>query len=104
MASLQELLQQEPITILDVRAPDEYAMGFIPTSSNVPLGALARYTGVLSTNQQVVIHCQGGTRSAIGASLLAAQGYTTVLNLSGGFQAWQEAGAVVERPPQGTTA
>lgn len=102
--SLKKLLQQGPTTILDVRAPDEYAMGFIPTSHNVPLGTLARYTNVLPTNQQIVIHCQGGTRSAIGASLLAARGYTAVLNLSGGFQAWQEAGAAVERLLQGTDA
>lgn len=93
---LQDLLPRRAVTILDVRGADEYAAGHIPGSHNIPLGSLPRQIDTLPTTQPIVIHCQGGTRSAIGASLLAARGYRKVLNLSGGFQAWQRAGATVE--------
>ncbi len=93
---LQELMQKQQVTILDVREPSEHAQGFLPTSRNIPLGFLQQRDDI-PRGQTIVIHCQAGTRSAIGASLLAAQGYTPLFNLSGGFEAWQDADAPVER-------
>ncbi len=94
---LQELLQQNAISVVDVRRPDEYAAGFIPTSRNIPLDTLLHYIDDIPVDQPVVIHCQGGTRSAIGASLLEARGRTNIFNLGGGFQAWQTANATIEK-------
>jgi hydroxyacylglutathione hydrolase len=42
------------------------------------------------------VHCQGGARSAIAASLLQAEGVSDVLNLAGGFNEWRAAGLPVE--------
>jgi hydroxyacylglutathione hydrolase len=38
------------------------------------------------------VHCQGGTRSAIAASVLQAEGFTDVANVTGGIRAWEAAG------------
>ncbi|HEX6370441.1 MAG TPA: rhodanese-like domain-containing protein [Longimicrobium sp.] len=43
-----------------------------------------------------VVHCQGGGRSAIAASVLQARGITDVLNLTGGYQEWVRGGNPVE--------
>ncbi len=92
---LRTLLLQDEVTILDVREADEYAAGFIPTSRNIPLGMLPQ-DNTIQKDRAIVIHCQGGVRSAIGASLLTTQGYTPLFNLAGGFQAWQTAGSPVD--------
>jgi hydroxyacylglutathione hydrolase len=92
---VQELLQKGNVTIIDVRAAAEYATGHIPTSRNIPLGNLLQQIDDIPTDQTVIILCLGGTRSAIGASLLEAHGHTNIVNLSGGFQAWQQADAMI---------
>ncbi len=98
VTSLMHLLEkQNTITLLDVRNGNEYVNGFIPGSRNIPLGSLAHALADIPTYGPVVIQCQGGTRSAIGASLLAAHGRTNVFNLLGGFQAWQEAHFLIEQ-------
>lgn len=100
---LRELLQNDAVTILDVRGSDEHAIGFIPTSRNVPLGKLMLHINDLPTDRPIVVHCQGGTRSVIAASLLDARGRTNIFNLSGGFKSWQMAGAPVESVLQSAT-
>jgi len=47
------------------------------------------------------VHCQGGTRSAIAASVLQARGFTNVVNLTGGFAEWQAGGHPVEEGREG---
>ena len=50
--------------------------------------------------QPVIVHCQGGARSAIAASLLQAEGVSDVLNMAGGFNEWRAAGLPVEEPAE----
>jgi hydroxyacylglutathione hydrolase len=50
------------------------------------------------------VHCQGGTRSAIAASLLQARGFTQVMNMPAGFSEWEAAGQPVERERAEATA
>lgn len=92
---VQTLLQEDAITIIDVRAVAEFASGCIPASRNIPLGDFLQRIDDIPTDQPVVILCLGGTRSAIGASLLEAHGRTNIFNLTGGFQAWQKTNATV---------
>jgi hydroxyacylglutathione hydrolase len=61
------------------------------------LGDLASLTREMPRDTPIAVHCQGGTRSAIAASLLQAQGFTNVANVTGGIQAWTAAGLPVER-------
>jgi len=96
-AGLQARLARGGVRVLDVRTPVEHAAGHIAGSLNVPLGTLPQRLAEIPTDQPVAVHCQGGLRSAIAAGLLDAQGHPTVLDLQGGFGAWQQAGLPVER-------
>jgi len=94
--------------VIDVRGGNEWEAGHIPRARHLPLGALAGRLGELSRDQPIVVHCQGGGRAAIGASLLQAHGFTQVASLTGGFAAWEAEGRPVERDavpvPEGETA
>ena len=75
-------------TVLDVRSEAEYAAGHIPGSINIPLPQLEDRSGELPTAGPLVVHCEGGYRSAIGVSLLQKLGRQHVHDLVGGFKAW----------------
>jgi hydroxyacylglutathione hydrolase len=59
------------------------------------LGYLAERAAEIPTDRPVVIHCQTGGRSAIGASILQAKGFSEVANLMGGIRDWRLAGLSV---------
>lgn len=83
--------------VIDVRGGAEWETGHIPGVRNIPVGYLAEHMNELPTNVPVVVHCQTGARSAIAASVLAARGLTNVVNLEGGYAAWEQAGFPVSR-------
>lgn len=76
--------------VIDVRRHDEHATGNIDGSRNIPLQVLGKSLAELPRDREIVVHCAGGYRSAIAASLLAANGFT-VADLVGGFGAWKGA-------------
>ncbi|HJU73251.1 MAG TPA: rhodanese-like domain-containing protein, partial [Gemmatimonadaceae bacterium] len=79
--------------IIDVRNADEWEAGHIEGAVHVPLGKLAEYAAQAPQNhRQLVLHCATGGRSAIGASVLRANGLANVANMEGGFRAWSDAG------------
>jgi hydroxyacylglutathione hydrolase len=86
------------VTVVDVREPAEWEAGHIAGAVNVPLGHLADHVAQLERDRPIVLHCQSGGRSSVAASLLRAQGFTNVINLSDGFNGWQRRGLPVERP------
>jgi hydroxyacylglutathione hydrolase len=96
-AELARLLKEGSVTALDVRTRAEWEAGHIPGVANIPLGELPDRYAEIPQGRPIVVHCQGGSRSAIAASLLQAQGRTEVLNLLGGFGEWDRAGQPVER-------
>jgi hydroxyacylglutathione hydrolase len=69
----------------------------VPGVPNIPLGYLTERLAELPQNKPIVLQCQGGARSAIAASLLRAEGFTDVVNLVGGYAAWEAGGHAVER-------
>ena len=87
--------------VLDVRGRAEWEAGHLPGVRNVPLGALADHLAELPRDRPLVLQCQGGGRSSIAASVLEAAGFTNVINLTGGFGAWEQAGQPVERVRDG---
>lgn len=98
VAELAAQLTNGKPTIVDVRAASEWSAGHLPGVVNIPLGELAARLGELPREAPIVVQCQGGGRSAIGASILAANGFSNVANLTGGFRAWAAAGNPVEKP------
>jgi len=83
--------------IIDVRGAAEWDAGHIPGAERLFLGELDTLASALPKDAPIAVHCQGGTRSAIAASLLARKGFTNVANVRGGFDAWAAAGLPVER-------
>jgi hydroxyacylglutathione hydrolase len=96
-----ERLGDDGLTILDVRTAAEREEGHIPGSVHVPLAQLPSRLGELGRDSTVIVHCQGGSRSAIATSVLLARGFHAVEDLRGGLTAWREAGqsVVTGSPP-----
>ena len=78
-----------PPTIIDVRSAAEHAGGHIAGSVNIPLPHLDERFGEIPTGRPVAVHCEGGYRSAIAASLLQKLGRADVHDLVGGYKAWR---------------
>jgi glyoxylase-like metal-dependent hydrolase (beta-lactamase superfamily II)/rhodanese-related sulfurtransferase len=88
LALSERLAETPPPLVLDVRAENEWQQGHIEGSVNIPLSRLADRLDEVPRDRSVVVHCQGGYRSSIAASLLQQHGYENVTDLVGGFQAW----------------
>jgi rhodanese-related sulfurtransferase len=78
---------QRPI-VLDVRSEKEWTAGHIEGSQNVPLNHLRARLSEIPEDRRVVVHCEGGYRSAIAASILAQTQRKDIFDLVGGFKAW----------------
>jgi hydroxyacylglutathione hydrolase len=78
-------------TVVDVRSAAEHAGGHIEGSLNIPLPQLDERRGEIPAGQPVAVHCEGGYRSAIAASLLQKLGHRDVHDIVGGYKAWRAA-------------
>ena len=87
---LHQRLPEGPVHLLDVRGASEWEAGHLPNAINVPVGYLVERRQEIPTDGTLVVYCQGGGRSAIAASVLRANGFSSVLNLSGGYLGWLE--------------
>ena len=83
----EEFRNTTDITVIDVRNASEWNAGHLPSAIHIPLGHLADRIAEVPADRKVVVHCQGGSRSAIAASLLKKLGREDVANLSGGYRA-----------------
>ena len=94
--SVSDAASDNKATILDVRARSEFAEGHLPRAVNIPLAELQKRIAEIPAGD-VVVHCQGGARSAMAASILQRSGRTDVANMGGGFSEWQREGHDVVR-------
>ncbi len=80
--------------LLDVREPDETILGTVAGSVLIPRGMLELQieSQLPDPGRKIVVVCAGGTRSALAAQRMQQMGYTSVVSLAGGFDAWKEAG------------
>jgi len=85
------------VSVIDVRGRSEWEAGHLPGVPNIPVGFLVKRLAEVPRDRPVVVHCQAGSRSAIAASVLQANGITNVVNLTKGFQEWAAAGLPVEQ-------
>jgi hydroxyacylglutathione hydrolase len=89
--------------ILDVRREGEWEAGHIGGVQCHALDSFARRLPELDPDRPVAVHCKSGYRSMIACSLLERAGYRNVINVVGGFDAWQAANlaVVVEQVAKG---
>jgi rhodanese-related sulfurtransferase len=79
------------LTVLDVREPVEWQQAHVPGSVHIPLGELPSRLEELPSDQQLLVVCAVGARSARAVRYLVERGHDAV-NLAGGLMEWQEAG------------
>lgn len=77
-----------PPVVVDVRNVGELIAGTIPGSVNIPLAQLRRRMAEIPQDRPVVVHCAGGYRSSVAASLMRRDGRPDVSDLLGGYSAW----------------
>jgi hydroxyacylglutathione hydrolase len=77
--------------LVDVRAPGEREQKHVAGSVALPLNHLAERAGELPRDRPLLVHCAGGYRSSIAASLLQRLGFARVSEMAGGLAAWEAA-------------
>jgi len=91
VAELDRMLAHGAVTVVDVRNPGELESGTIAGSIHLPLAQLRGRLDEIPAGKPIVVHCAGGWRSSVAASLLRAEGFENVSDLTGGYNAWAEA-------------
>lgn len=76
------------ITLLDVRQEHEWEAGHISGALHIPLGKLTKSFECIPKETPVAVYCQAGLRSAIAMSILKLAGFSNVVNVEGGYEAW----------------
>jgi rhodanese-related sulfurtransferase len=87
------------VRIVDVREPHEFSgeLGHAPSAELVPLATLEREAKAWDREQEIVLVCRSGARSARAAALLAMMGFRRPMNMVGGMIAWSEMRLAIER-------
>ena len=88
------------VALIDVRTPEEYALGTIPGAVNVPLDELRERLAELPRDRALWLFCGVGLRGYLASNILRGQGYREVRNLVGGIKTYRAATAVIQRPSQ----
>lgn len=91
----KQLLTEGGITLVDVREESEYATGHIDNAILLPRGVLEFKIGTVpelgDKASPVMIYCRTGGRASLAAVAMKSLGYTNVVSIAGGFEAWQKA-------------
>lgn len=84
--------------IVDVRKPGEFEAGHVKNALNLSLAELEKSAGNLDRSATYLVHCAGGYRSMIAASILKAHGIDHIYNIYGGFSKIKDTGVEVVAP------
>jgi len=93
IADVQHKFQTgENFVFVDVREDHEWNKARLPQAIHIGRGVLERDIAnhIIDKDQQIILYCGGGFRSALAAFNLQKMGYTNVYSMDGGFRAWQE--------------
>jgi hydroxyacylglutathione hydrolase len=88
---LDARLKSHAIQVLDVRREPEWDAAHIESATWWPLDNFRVSPPELDHDAPIAVHCKGGYRSMIASSLLQRAGFKQVINMTGGFDAWQQA-------------
>ena len=97
---LHDRLGKNGLQVLDVRREPEWHAGHISSADWFPLDQFKVSAPEIDPAKPLAVHCQGGYRSMIACSLLRRAGVESVINVTGGFDAWHKAGLPVEASMQ----
>jgi glyoxylase-like metal-dependent hydrolase (beta-lactamase superfamily II)/rhodanese-related sulfurtransferase len=91
VVDLEARLQSGELQVLDVRRAPEWEAGHIENATWWPLDNFNVSAPEMDRNLPIAVHCKSGYRSVIAGSLLQRAGFKNVVNVIGGFDAWQQA-------------
>jgi len=86
-AAVLEQKMKVKTSVFDVRKPGEYASEHIKLAENTPLDFLNNHITEFPKKGDFFVHCAGGYRSVIAASILKSRGYHNVIDVAGGYDA-----------------
>ncbi|MBX9687239.1 MAG: MBL fold metallo-hydrolase [Candidatus Obscuribacterales bacterium] len=98
-----ELSSADAPNVLDVRTETEWQGKHIDGVINIPLNQLNRRLAEVPRNKRLIVHCLGGYRSMIAASILEANGFENLTDLAGGINAWLDESYPVTREKAAAT-
>jgi len=90
--SARDATSDQTVQFVDVRRAGEHAAGHARNVMNLPLDTLAKEVGKLDPKRAVYVLCQSGYRSSLATSILENAGFSEIYNVTGGTQAWMDAG------------
>ncbi|MGB5555272.1 MAG: MBL fold metallo-hydrolase [Flavobacteriaceae bacterium] len=88
-------IEKENMAVFDVRKPTEFASEHVKNAKSTPLSLLNEHLPDFPKETPFYVHCAGGYRSVIAASILKSRGIHNLIDISGGFGAMKEAGIEV---------
>jgi hydroxyacylglutathione hydrolase len=91
---LSKKIKQGPVNILDVRKHSEFVSEHIEGAINTPLDSINDHLTQIDKNKEYYVHCAGGYRSMIFASILKARGFDNLVDIKGGFKAIKDSGRI----------
>lgn len=92
-------IDQANVQLIDVRTPEEFVSGHLQGSVNIDWydSSFKNKVGSLDKTKPVYVYCAVGGRSAQAKNLLQSLGFTSVINLSGGIEAWKKMNLPVQK-------
>ncbi len=92
-----EMVENGEAYVLDVRNQTEFDEGHIDNAQHIMVGTLKNRLDEIDTDKTIIVQCQAGARSAIAASVLKANGIDQLVNMTGGYNKWQQDAAAVKQ-------
>lgn len=89
-ATLEKLIagKTTPYLLVDVRTPEEYASGHIPTAINIPVTEIGSRPPTKDLSALIIVYCRSGSRSGMAQRTLQEMGYRNVINF-GSVYKWE---------------
>lgn len=84
-----ENTSKENTVLLDIRTPDEFALGTISNAINIPIDELRGRLDEIERNKRIIVFCGVGQRGYVACRILSQHGFDKVENLSGGIKTWE---------------
>jgi rhodanese-related sulfurtransferase len=87
-----DMISRGEVDVIDVRAPEEWAGGHVPSARLIPLEQLRANPAANLQHDGVVFVCAGGVRSQTAGRIATGYGFSKVYSVSGGTRSWAKAG------------
>jgi len=93
--TLKKQMEDNELEIFDVRKPNEFLSEHVPMAQNTPLDFINDHMSEFPQKNAFYLHCAGGYRSVIAASILKSRGIHNLIDIKGGFAKIKESGIKV---------